>query len=48
MSNTISASQLMMQMGQMKSQATSHPILENNPLSLNPTGDKGNIQHIFN
>jgi len=44
MSNTISASQLMMQMGQMRSQATSHPILENNPLSLNPESNKGNIQ----
>ena len=44
MSNTISASQLMMQMGQMKSQAASHPLLENNPLSLNPGIDKGNTQ----
>ncbi|MFK5894823.1 MAG: flagellar hook-basal body complex protein FliE [Pseudomonadota bacterium] len=34
MSNTISAGQLMMQMGQMKSQATSQQLLENNPLSL--------------
>lgn len=41
MSNTISSSQLMMQqmqqMQQMQLQAKSHPVLENNPLTLNPT-----------
>ena len=35
MSMTISANQLMMQMGQMKIQAHSNPAVENNPLSLN-------------
>lgn len=40
MSNTISASQLMMQMGQMKSQSVSHPMLENNPFLLKPGSEK--------
>jgi flagellar hook-basal body complex protein FliE len=44
MSNTISASQLMMQMGQMKSQATSHPMLESNPLSLNRASENNKLQ----
>ncbi|MFK5984449.1 MAG: flagellar hook-basal body complex protein FliE [Pseudomonadota bacterium] len=34
MSMTISANQLMMQMGQMKTQIRSHPMLETNPLVL--------------
>ncbi len=34
MSMTINANQLMMQMGQMRTQAQSHPMLEQNPLAI--------------
>ena len=46
MSNTISSSQLLMQMGQMKSQVTSHPMFESNPLSLNTTDNKNTAPKI--